>query len=514
MSASALTSVNGSSARVAHIVAYGSTVTLSLVSTNDVRTCTFKILSDSHGSVSFPDITDVSLGNATFTMPADPSTGAGWGFLCQTIVNENTSTQSIWTFVVGATSTAAIVPIPPGETTERNARLGWLEVLNQLLGATSSGIGDLGAGNFVIGSPTGNQIRPAAFTDVTGSLAVAKLTTDAGADGASVLIRQSGGSTATWINAGLSNNLVFTTDAAGIAGWNYLNENNFDLSVGDHTVMLTANGNVASFAKISNAYVSDVAWSKITGVPAATGSTSGVMSATDKTNLDALFGASVFTFDDLHLSLPSAKTLVVNLASGNSNLLMQSTDAHTVSIDAEFGTTAGTYTQGNDARLVDGKDSATFRRRTLQVSGSDRVVGYENAYIFTGTTGVTHTITIAETEWQGTGTVDPTSNYHVAHIETEIVLTQQDFISTRSVHRSIIYKLRTGGVSWSIGNDGGTRDSTEDTPAGATIYINCNLTLSGTNNGDLNLNIQPTGAVDPKSEVIVFVKVHGGGKYA
>lgn len=163
--------------------------------------------------------------------------------------------------------------------------------------------------------------------------------------------------------------------------------------------------------------------------------------------------------------------------------------------------------------LEDPEELSSFRKRTLYINGSDRVVGYENAFIFTGSNNVLHTITIAETEWQGTGSVDALGHQHIAYVETEIICVQSDSIATRKVHRAIIYKLGTG-TNWGIGYDGGSRDSSEDVPSGLTPYTTCNLTLSGTNNGDINLGIEPTGIGDPKSEIIVFVRIRAGGKYA
>lgn len=167
MSASALTSVNGSSARIAHIVAYASTVSLSLVSTSDVRTCTFSILSESNGTLNFPAITDLALGQAQFTMPVDPLTGAGQGYLCQAIVNENTSTQSISTFILGVpAATYGVVPICPQETTERHATLGWLLALVAIAESGGGVVPTLGDRNVIIGSGTGNQLRALVGADL------------------------------------------------------------------------------------------------------------------------------------------------------------------------------------------------------------------------------------------------------------------------------------------------------------------------------------------------------------
>lgn len=175
MTASAVTSINGDASRIAHIVAYSATVNLALASMVDVRTVTFSFVSDSLGSASFPAITYGTFGSASFAMPADPSTGAGWGFLIQAVVNESTPTQSIWRFIVGVPSTAGVIPIPAGETTERNAILGWLEALNEVIAAAGGGVGTLGEGKVIIGGPSGNQIRVLVAADITGAVA----TTDA-----------------------------------------------------------------------------------------------------------------------------------------------------------------------------------------------------------------------------------------------------------------------------------------------------------------------------------------------
>lgn len=166
MTASAITSVNGSAQQVAHIAAYGSTVTLALTSLVNVRTVTFKFISDNLGSTSFPTITPGLFGAAAFSMPADPLTGAGWGFLVQTTVNENTPTQAIFRFIVGATTSGGVVPICPDETYERHPTLGWLFAFYQLVATAGGGIGALGDGNIIIGGTTGNEIRPPRFPDI------------------------------------------------------------------------------------------------------------------------------------------------------------------------------------------------------------------------------------------------------------------------------------------------------------------------------------------------------------
>ena len=129
MTASATTSINGDASQVAHSVTYGSTVTLTLVSTTDVTEATFAFLSSNTGGTSFPTISRIGLGEASFIMPADPGGGAGAGYLLQTIVNPGQSSQSISSRIVGHVSSLGVVPLCPGETTERSASLGWLAAL-------------------------------------------------------------------------------------------------------------------------------------------------------------------------------------------------------------------------------------------------------------------------------------------------------------------------------------------------------------------------------------------------
>lgn len=167
MTASAITSVNGNAQQIAHIVTYGSTVNLALTSLVNVQTVTFRFISDNFGSETFPTVVPGVFGSATFAAPADPLTGSGWGFLVQTTVNENTPTQAIYRFIVGATNTGGVVPITPDETFERHPRLGWLYAFYQIVAAAGGGLGDLGDGNIIIGGPSGNQIRHAKFTDIT-----------------------------------------------------------------------------------------------------------------------------------------------------------------------------------------------------------------------------------------------------------------------------------------------------------------------------------------------------------
>lgn len=126
----ATTSVNGNATRVAHAVAYGATISLALVSLTDVQEVGFSFLSDSLGSTSFPVITVTGHGTATFVMPADLGGGKGRGFLLQTIVNAGKPNQAISTLLVGAANSSSLVPMCPGETTERHPQLGWLAYFN------------------------------------------------------------------------------------------------------------------------------------------------------------------------------------------------------------------------------------------------------------------------------------------------------------------------------------------------------------------------------------------------
>lgn len=134
MVASARTSVNGDATQTAHAVAFASTVTLALVSTTDVKNVAFSFLSDSAGTGTLPTITTTGFGTAQFAMVADPGGGRGRGFLLQTIVNYGETTQAISTCIIGSVGTAGVVPLCPGETTERSANSGWVGIINDALG--------------------------------------------------------------------------------------------------------------------------------------------------------------------------------------------------------------------------------------------------------------------------------------------------------------------------------------------------------------------------------------------
>lgn len=134
MVASACTSVNGDATQIAHVVTFGSVVTIALTSTTDVKNVTFSFLSDSTGNNAFPDITVTGHGTAQFTMVSNPGDGTGRGLLLQTIVNYHEANQAVSTTLIGSVGTAGVVPLCPGETVERHPYLGWVKAINQALG--------------------------------------------------------------------------------------------------------------------------------------------------------------------------------------------------------------------------------------------------------------------------------------------------------------------------------------------------------------------------------------------
>lgn len=136
--------VNGSAVNGAAVVAYGSTVTVALVSTLGVKSVVWSTLSTSHADTSAPSFTPAgspSGATATFAFRANPGDAAGRALRVQGTVIDANGVASSMSAIVGVAGTSGIVPFCPGEETERGTP-GWTTDLN----AAIEGMGNGGAG--------------------------------------------------------------------------------------------------------------------------------------------------------------------------------------------------------------------------------------------------------------------------------------------------------------------------------------------------------------------------------
>ena len=150
-----------------HLVAYGATVTLALVSIVGADVIAWEILAASEPGTELPAITvsGSPLGStASFVMPADPGDDIGRSFRVKCTIS-SAHERDVETAVVGAANINGVLPLCPGEEFERHATHGWGPVINRLL-ATGGG-GPVSLGGDVTGATSANtvvKIRSASVT--------------------------------------------------------------------------------------------------------------------------------------------------------------------------------------------------------------------------------------------------------------------------------------------------------------------------------------------------------------
>jgi hypothetical protein len=142
--ASALFTVNGSSAQQAHTVSASATVYLALVNSSGVNTVEWSIVGQANATDTAPTISKTTATMASFAMPAAPAAPAHlMGFLIQCVVNGGRGADGrpdaalTCRRVVGTVASSGLVPLCANETTERNATVGWVKVINDILDAIS-----------------------------------------------------------------------------------------------------------------------------------------------------------------------------------------------------------------------------------------------------------------------------------------------------------------------------------------------------------------------------------------
>lgn len=172
---SAAFTVNGASNPAAHSVAYGSTVTLQLLSYVGATNISWSIVSCSDADEPIPSITESGTPpgrTATFVMPADSGDGYGRTFLAKCLVisqiagSSGATETAVEYAVIGAANARGILPIAPGEENYRHGTHGWAPEINIALKNTSSGSG---SGDFSgPGSSVNNNL--VAFSGTTGKV--------------------------------------------------------------------------------------------------------------------------------------------------------------------------------------------------------------------------------------------------------------------------------------------------------------------------------------------------------
>lgn len=144
MAISAAFLVNGNPNPDAHDVAYGATVTLTLLSTSGANSIVWEVLSRSHSDVVKPTLvlSGTPYGSTgTFTWIADPSDTKGRSILVRVTVTDSAGTQVREGAIIGTLASNGFMPFPAGEEQERNNELGWAEDLNDILGTSGGGGG-------------------------------------------------------------------------------------------------------------------------------------------------------------------------------------------------------------------------------------------------------------------------------------------------------------------------------------------------------------------------------------
>jgi hypothetical protein len=150
--ASALFSVEGSTAQIAHEVDFGETINYALANTAGVNTVTYTVIGLSHAGLSIPAVTMAAspIGTGSHAMPAAPSPVADRSFIIECVVNGgyDANGRADPTLrcrrLVGTKTYSDVVPIAAGETTERDATVGWVAAFNKpkrFSGSATLGVG-------------------------------------------------------------------------------------------------------------------------------------------------------------------------------------------------------------------------------------------------------------------------------------------------------------------------------------------------------------------------------------
>lgn len=143
MTISAAFTVNGASNPGAHVVTYGSTVNLAMLSTVGASVIQWSVVAASHTDISLPTVTAAGspIGStASFTFPADPGDGKGRAVRVKLRVSNEREAAEQYA-IVGVSSPSGVVPFCTGEDFDRDATNGWTPDLNAALGGGGTSLG-------------------------------------------------------------------------------------------------------------------------------------------------------------------------------------------------------------------------------------------------------------------------------------------------------------------------------------------------------------------------------------
>lgn len=173
MGISAQFTVNGDTNPAEHIVAYGDTVQLALLSIVGADIIAAEIVASSFSGDPLPVVTlgGSPLGaTATFTAPADPLDNLGRSFRFKYSV-ANTVENDVQYAVIGVPNVKFFIPLIPGEELERDRTHGWTQIINRALIAGNVA-GPSSMGGDVTGTVTANTVSKihGATVPVAGSL--------------------------------------------------------------------------------------------------------------------------------------------------------------------------------------------------------------------------------------------------------------------------------------------------------------------------------------------------------
>ena len=173
---------------------------------------------------------------------------------------------------------------------------------------------------------------------------------------------------------------------------------------------ISGNGSVAEVTVSSPLNVTNGTTAPHISINEATSSTAGIMSVEDKNKLDSVQSGAEMNVnadwnavsgDALILNKPniptqytdsSARDAVGNILTNSSSInLVYNTNLNTISAFANFGTTPGTITQGNDSRLSDARTPVPHSHGNINSAG--QIGAVSNLVVTTGANGVLTTAT-------------------------------------------------------------------------------------------------------------------------
>lgn len=298
MAISAAFLVNGNTNPAAHSVAYGATVSMTLLSTSGANSIVWEVLGSSHTDV--PDTTLVYSGTpngqtCTFTFMADPGGSEGRSVRVRCTVTDSAGNQSRQSAVVGVLNGNSLLPIAAGEEQERSETHGWAPEVNKALASTGGG----GGGGYTTVQDEGVSVTARTTMNFTG---------------AGVSVADTGGKTTVTIPGGTTVNLPANP-------------------ADDGKVAIASGGNL-SYALLSNSNIANatIALAKMAAIAALSVVANGTNASASPTAVAGTDGQALrvsgttLGFGSLDLSLSatvgSSKLALTNFADGSARSVL------------------------------------------------------------------------------------------------------------------------------------------------------------------------------------------------